>query len=85
MLDLIYSWMKNIAFYMVVVVAIMHMIPGEIYKKYIRFFVGLILIFMMIGPLLKIADMEKFTNEQYIKELEKIERITEEMEHIIGR
>ena len=85
MLETIYAWMENIAFYMVIVVAIMHMIPGETYKKYIRFFVGLILIFMMLGPLLKIANMEKFSNEEYKKELYKIKQITEEMENVIER
>ena len=85
MLENIYMWMENIAFYMVVIVAILHMIPGETYKKYIRFFVGLILIFMMIGPILKIANMEKYSSEVYQKELEKIEQIAGEMEESIGR
>lgn len=85
MLETIYTWMENIAFYIVLIVAILHMIPGETYKKYIRFFVGLILIFMMIGPMLKIANMEKYTNEEYKKELRKIEQITNQMEDIIGR
>ena len=85
MLQHIYTWMENIAFYMVLIVAIMHMIPGENYKKYIRFFVGLILIFMMVGPILKIADMEAYSNKEYESELREIERITGEMEEMLGK
>ena len=33
MLDYIYEWMENIAFYMVIVVAAMQMVPGDGYKK----------------------------------------------------
>ena len=58
MLESIYTWIENIAFYMVVMVAAMQIIPGENYKKYVRFFVGLILIMMTIGPILKIMQID---------------------------
>ena len=58
MLESIYIWIENIAFYMVIMVAAMQMIPGENYKKYVRFFVGLILIMMTIGPILKIMQID---------------------------
>ena len=84
MLDYIYQWIENIAFYMVVVVAVMQMIPGESYKKYIRFFVGMILILMLTGPILNIFGMSDFQNAEYQKELEEIENATKYMEEIIG-
>lgn len=84
MLDYIYQWIENIAFYMVIVVAVMQMIPGESYKKYIRFFVGMILILMLTGPILKIFGMTDFQNTEYQKELEEIENATKNMEKIIG-
>ncbi len=84
MLDYIYQWIENIAFYLVIVVAIMQMIPGESYKKYIRFFVGMILILMLTGPILNIFGMTDFQNAEYQKELEEIENATKYMEEIIG-
>ena len=84
MLDYIYEWMENIAFYMVIVVAAMQMVLGESYKKYIRFFAGMILILMLTGPILKIFGMSEFPNEEYQKELEEIENATKYMEQIIG-
>ena len=84
MLDYIYEWIENITFYMVIVVAAMQMVPGSSYKKYIRFFAGLILILMLAGPILKIFGMSEFPNEEYQKELEEIENATKYMEQIIG-
>lgn len=84
MLDYIYEWMENIAFYMVIVVAAMQMVSGESYKKYIRFFAGMILILMLTGPILKIFGMSEFQVTEYQKELEKIENATKYMEQIIG-
>lgn len=84
MLDYIYEWMENIAFYMVIVVAAMQMVAGESYKKYIRFFAGMILILMLTGPILKIFGMSEFQNTEYQKELEEIENATKYMEQIIG-
>lgn len=84
MLDYIYEWMENIAFYMVIVVAAMQMVSGENYKKYIRFFAGMILILMLTGPILKIFGMSEFQVTEYQKELEEIENATKYMEQIIG-
>ena len=84
MLDYIYEWMENISFYMVIVVAAMQMVAGESYKKYIRFFAGMILILMLTGPILKIFGMSDFQNTEYQKELEEIENATKHMEQIIG-
>ena len=84
MLDYIYEWIENITFYMVIVVAAMQMVPGSSYKKYIRFFAGLILILMLAGPILKIFGMSEFQVTEYQKELEEIENATKYMEQIIG-
>lgn len=84
MLNYIYEWIENIAFYMVIVVAVMQMIPGDSYKKYIRFFAGIILILMLTGPILKIFGMSEFQNAEYQKNIEEIENATKYMEEIIG-
>lgn len=75
MLDYIYQWIENIAFYLVIVVAMIQMVPGDSYKKYIRFFVGMILILMMAGPIFKIFDVENYRNDTYQEEMKKIEEI----------
>ena len=83
MLNYIYEWIENVAFYMVLVVAFMQMIPGESYKKYIRFFVGLILILMLTGPLFKLLGINKIYNQEYKKEFEEIQEYRYDLEELI--
>ena len=85
MLDYIYEWMENIAFYMVLIVAIVQILPDNSYKKYVRFFAGLILILMMTGPVLKIFNMEEYQSTEYQKEMEEIQEVIKDMEGIIGK
>ena len=85
MLDYIYQWMENIAFYLVVLVVIIQMVPGNSYKKYIRFFAGMILILMLTGPILNIFGMNTYQDTEYRKELEEIEEATKYMEEWIGK
>jgi len=83
LLNYIYEWIENVAFYMVLVVAFMQMIPGESYKKYIRFFVGLILILMLTGPFLKLLGINKIYNQEYKKEFEEIQEYRYDLEELI--
>ena len=53
MFDQVYLWVQNLAFYMVMVTAVMHVIPNPEYKRYIRFFTGMVLVVMLTAPLLK--------------------------------
>ncbi len=57
MFEYLYEWMQNIAFYMIMVTFIMHVIPNSDYKRYIRFFTGLVLAVMLAAPVLKLFGM----------------------------
>lgn len=75
MFDFLYEWIQNLAFYLVMVTAALHAVPGESYKKYVRFFTGLVLILMMLAPLFKIfgSDIDMaglYDKEEYDKRLE---------------
>lgn len=83
MLNYIYDWMENIAFYLVILVAIMQMIPQNSYQKYIRFFAGMILILMLAGPMLKLFGMTEFHTMEYQNAMQEIEDASTYMEHII--
>lgn len=54
MFDYLYEWIQNIAFYLVLVTAVLHAVPDKAYKKYVRFFTGLVLILMIVTPVLKL-------------------------------
>lgn len=83
MIAYIYEWMENIAFYLVILVAIMQMIPQNSYQKYIRFFAGMILILMLAGPILRIFGMTELQSTAYQNAWREIEDATGYMERII--
>lgn len=84
MLNYIYDWIENIAFYLVILVAVMQMIPQNSYQKYIRFFAGMILILMLAGPIIKLFGMTDFQSIEYQSVLQEMEEASGYMENIIG-
>ena len=84
MVAFIYEWIENIAFYLVILVAVMQMIPQNSYQKYIRFFAGMILILMLAGPILRIFDMTEFQSTEYQNAMREIKEASGYMERIIG-
>lgn len=83
MIAFIYEWMENIAFYLVILVAIMQMIPQSSYQKYIRFFAGMILILMLTGPILRIFGMTELQSTAYQDAMREIEDAAGYMERVI--
>ena len=47
MFTYIYDWIKNLVFYLILMTMLMQIIPDSDYKKYIRFFTGLVLILLV--------------------------------------
>lgn len=74
MLDYFYTWIKNIAYYMILVTALMHVIPNAGYQKYIRLFTGVTLILLLMSPILQMFGMNQ--------ELELDKRIAEYQEEL---
>lgn len=75
-MEFLYEWTKNLAFYMIVVTMVIQIVPGEGYKKYVRFFVGLILIIMLAQPILKLLGMQ----EEFVSFYNKAKRQQEKLE-----
>ena len=50
MFTYIYDWIKNLVFYLILMTMLMQIIPDSDYKKYIRFFTGLVLILVLARP-----------------------------------
>lgn len=82
MIDFLYMWIRNISVYLIIVTAAMQIVPGRNYKKYIRFFSGLIFILLLSSPVLKLTGMdttyyEIFTNSEYEQRKREIEKVSE--------
>lgn len=50
----LYQWMKNLAVFYILFTALLHLVPDKKYEKYVRLFMGLLLIFMMCTPVFSI-------------------------------
>lgn len=52
------QWVKNIAVFYIIASLVMHLIPGKNYQKYIKLFLGIITIILLLKPLGEILKLE---------------------------
>ncbi len=57
-MDIIYDTLKNITGYIILVSVVSNLLSGSTYKKYIRFFSGLVIIALFINPISKLLNGE---------------------------
>ena len=57
MLEQLYEWIRSIAYFMVFSAVLTHVIPGQAYRKYIRFFTGLLLVLLLLHPVMEMLGM----------------------------
>ena len=84
MFDYIYEWLENLSGYMLLTAVITQILPGGEYRKYIRFYCGMILIVMLISPLFQIFGIKEefkkiYTNLEYRQVIEEIEEASEQV------
>lgn len=79
MKESIFLWIRNVAYYMILVTAMVQVIPNNSYKKYIRLFTGMVFILLLTTPILKLFGIfqEEITLDHFRKYQEKIEEIEE--------
>lgn len=65
MLQRIYGWMQNLAVYMVLVTAFLQALPENGYRKYVRFFCGLLLVVLLVQPVLDLTGAAGRMTELY--------------------
>lgn len=81
MFQYFYEWAQNLAYYMVLVTVLLHALPDSGYKKYIRFFTGMVLILMIVTPIFRIFGMDSqivnfYKSREYEAKLKEIEEAT---------
>lgn len=65
MFDYIYEWLENLTTYTILVAVVMQLLPNEEYRKYIRFFCGMVLIVMLVTPLFQLVGIREEFEEIY--------------------
>ncbi|MCD8196174.1 MAG: stage III sporulation protein AF [Lachnospiraceae bacterium] len=50
---------------------VLHLLPGRSYEKYVRFYLGLLLVLLLLQPIFKIAGLaEQLDAEALVEQLE---------------
>lgn len=62
------EWIRNLAFYFIFLSAVMNFLPGGEEKKYIRFFMGMLLILLVLRPVLSLQDADDFMENSVLAE-----------------
>ena len=58
-MDIIYGWIKNIICFYIFITVILHLLPKENYRKYVRFFTGMLLVILVMNPVLSLLGKEE--------------------------
>lgn len=87
MFEYLYEWIQNIAFYMILITAAIQVLPDNGYKKYIRFFTGLILVMLLTSPILRLFNVEDsfaliYNRAEYQQQMREIEQATQYIEEM---
>lgn len=69
MTQAVYQWVRNLAVYYIILTALMHIMPGSQYSKYIRYFMGILLILIISSPLLNLLHLKEQMNGLFQKKM----------------
>ena len=67
----LYLWIRNLAVFYIFFTAALNLIPDQKYEKYVRFFMGLLLIFMMSTPIFSILGKGSELTVIFLKKTER--------------
>ena len=65
MKEFIFGWIQDIAFYTLLMEVVLHVLPEQGQKKYLQFFMGIVLIILVISPALSAAGLGRQLDESY--------------------
>ena len=67
MRETIYEWMKNLAVFYLFFTAVMNFLPDVRYHRYVRHFLGLLLILLLITPALRFFRLADVMTQNYVE------------------
>lgn len=81
MLDALYEWIQNLVFFLLIAGMMLDALPGTAYRKYVRFFTGMVVILLLVSPIFKLGGIKQNFEELYHgEEYERMVREAESME-----
>lgn len=84
-MEVIYTWVKNIVCFYIFMAVILHLLPRESYRKYVRFFSGMLLTVLVATPVLSVFGkeevlMQKISQAGFFQEMDNMKLDTEHLE-----
>ena len=58
MFDGIYGWLRDVAVFFILMTAVLNILPEAKYRKYVQFFLGLVMVVMLCRPILALGNLE---------------------------
>ncbi len=68
MREIVFGWLQDIAFYTLLMEVVLHVLPEQEQKKYLQFFMGIVLIILVISPALSAAGLDRQLDESYVRQ-----------------
>lgn len=68
MKELLYGWIRDIAFYTLLMEVVLHVLPEQGQRKYLQFFMGIVLIILVISPALSATGLDRKLDETYVRQ-----------------
>lgn len=62
-MDMIYEWLRNVAVFFILMTAVLNVLPDEKYRKYVQFFLGLVMLIVLCRPILAIGNLDGVLKE----------------------
>lgn len=81
----IYTWVKNLVCFYLLLTVVLHLLPQKSYRKYVRFFAGMLLTILVVSPVLALMGNEealrtKISQAEFFQDLDNIKLDTEHLE-----
>ena len=59
MTEALYSWVESLVCYYILLSAVTNFLPDNSFKKYIQYYLGLLLILVMLSPVFQVTGIQK--------------------------
>ncbi len=81
----IFTWVKNLVCFYLLLTVVLHLLPRQSYRKYVRFFSGMLLTILVVSPVLSLlgdeeALREKISQAEFFQDLDNHKLDTEHLE-----
>ena len=68
MKEILFGWVRNIVYFSILMTVVLHVLPEKGQRKYLQFFMGIILILLAASPLLSAFGLENILDETYARQ-----------------